>query len=38
MIARQYMKNERQTNTLQTTALVDAVYVRLVDVDPGRVA
>ena len=32
MIARRYMKNERQANTLQTTALVHEVYVRLVDV------
>src|SRR5215831_6926787 len=31
-IARRYMKNERQANTLQTTALVHEVYVRLVDV------
>ena len=32
LIARRYMKNERQANTLQTTALVHEVYVRLVDV------
>jgi RNA polymerase sigma factor (TIGR02999 family) len=32
MVARRYMKNERQTNTLQTTALVNEVYLRLVDV------
>jgi len=31
-MARRYMKNERQTNTLQTTALVHEVYLRLVDV------
>ena len=29
-IARRYMKNERQANTLQTTALVHEVYLRLV--------
>jgi RNA polymerase sigma factor (TIGR02999 family) len=32
MVARRYMKNERQANTLQTTALVNEVYLRLVDV------
>jgi RNA polymerase sigma factor (TIGR02999 family) len=32
LIARRYMKNERQANTLQTTALVHEVYLRLVDV------
>jgi RNA polymerase sigma factor (TIGR02999 family) len=31
-IARRYMKGERQDNTLQTTALVHEVYLRLVDV------
>jgi RNA polymerase sigma factor (TIGR02999 family) len=31
-IARHYMKNERAGNTLQTTALVNEVYLRLVDV------
>ena len=31
-MARRYMKNERQGNTLQTTALVHEVYLRLVDV------
>ena len=31
-MARRYMKNERQENTLQTTALVHEVYLRLVDV------
>jgi RNA polymerase sigma factor (TIGR02999 family) len=31
-IARRYMKNERRGNTLQTTALVNEVYLRLVDV------
>ena len=31
-MARRYMKNERQTNTLQATALVHEVYLRLVDV------
>jgi len=32
LVARRYMKNERQGNTLQTTALVNEVYLRLVDV------
>jgi len=32
IMARRYMKNERQANTLQTTALVHEVYLRLVDV------
>src|ERR1035438_864020 len=31
-MARRDMKNERQANTLQTTALVNEVYLRLVDV------
>ena len=31
-IARRYMKNERQPITLQTTALVHEVYLRMVDV------
>jgi RNA polymerase sigma factor (TIGR02999 family) len=31
-IARRYMKNEQPGNTLQTTALVNEVYLRLVDV------
>jgi RNA polymerase sigma factor (TIGR02999 family) len=31
-MARRYLKNERQANTLQTTALVHEVYLRLVDV------
>ena len=31
-IARRYMRNERAGNTLQTTALVHEVYIRLVDV------
>jgi RNA polymerase sigma factor (TIGR02999 family) len=31
-MARRYMMNERQGNTLQTTALVHEVYVRLVEV------
>jgi len=31
-MARRYVKNERQGNTLQTTALVHEVYLRLVDV------
>lgn len=31
-MARRYMKNERKANTLQTTALVHEVYLRLVDV------
>src|SRR5215470_13699342 len=32
LIARRYMKSERQGNTLQPTALVNEVYLRLVDV------
>jgi RNA polymerase sigma factor (TIGR02999 family) len=32
LMARRYMKNERQANTLQTTALVHEVYLRLVGV------
>jgi hypothetical protein len=32
LMARRYMKNERQANTLQTTAFVHEVYLRLVDV------
>ena len=32
LMARRHMKNERQGNTLQTTALVHEVYLRLVDV------
>ena len=32
LIARRYMKNEGQGNTLQTTAIVNEVYLRLVDV------
>jgi RNA polymerase sigma factor (TIGR02999 family) len=32
LMARRYMKNERHANTLQTTALVHEVYLRLVDV------
>jgi RNA polymerase sigma factor (TIGR02999 family) len=31
-MARRYMRNERARNTLQTTALVNEVYLRLVDV------
>src|SRR5215471_21840555 len=31
-IARRYMRNERPGNTLQTTALLNEVYLRLVDV------
>jgi RNA polymerase sigma factor (TIGR02999 family) len=31
-MARRYLRNERQANTLQTTALVHEVYLRLVDV------
>jgi RNA polymerase sigma factor (TIGR02999 family) len=31
-MARRYMKNERAGNTLQTTALVNEAYLRLVDV------
>src|ERR1700745_3524827 len=32
LMARRYMKNERPGNTLQSTALVHEVYLRLVDV------
>lgn len=32
LMARRYMKNERQANTLQATALVHEVFLRLVDV------
>jgi len=32
LIARRHMKNERQGNTLQTTAIVHEVYLRLLDV------
>jgi len=32
-MARRYMRNERSGNTLQTTALVNEVYLRLVDVE-----
>ena len=32
LMARRYMKNERQANTLQPTALVNEVFLRLVDV------
>jgi RNA polymerase sigma factor (TIGR02999 family) len=32
LMARRYMKNERLGNTLQATALVHEVYLRLVDV------
>lgn len=32
-MARRYMKNERAGNTLQTTALVNDVYLRVVDID-----
>jgi len=32
LMARRYMKNERQANTLQATALVHEVYLRLVEV------
>lgn len=32
LMARRYMKTERQGNTLQTTALVHEVYLRLIDV------
>lgn len=31
-MARRYMRNERAGNTLQTTALVNEVYLRLIDV------
>jgi RNA polymerase sigma factor (TIGR02999 family) len=32
LMARRYMKNERHANTLQATALVHEVYLRLIDV------
>jgi RNA polymerase sigma factor (TIGR02999 family) len=32
LMARRYMKNERQANTLQATALVHEVFLRLIDV------
>jgi RNA polymerase sigma factor (TIGR02999 family) len=32
LMARRYMKNERLGNTLQATALVHEVYLRLIDV------
>jgi RNA polymerase sigma factor (TIGR02999 family) len=32
LMARRYMRNERQANTLQATALVHEVYLRLIDV------
>ena len=32
LMARRYLKNERQGNTLQATALVHEVYLRLIDV------
>src|SRR3954468_11937802 len=32
LLARRHMRNERPGNTLQTTALVHEVYLRLVDV------
>ena len=32
LMARRYMKNERRADTLQTTALVHEVYLRLVDI------
>jgi RNA polymerase sigma factor (TIGR02999 family) len=32
LMARRFMKSERQENTLQATALVNEVYIRLVDV------
>jgi len=31
LMARRYMKNERQSNTLQSTALVNELFLRLVD-------
>src|SRR5215472_14805990 len=33
LMARRYLKHERERNTLQATALVHEVYLRLVDVD-----
>ena len=38
LVARRFMKNERQGNTLQTTALVNEVYLRLIDVQKCDVA
>src|SRR5882672_6067272 len=32
IMARRYLRNERHANTLQATALVNEVYLRLVDV------
>jgi RNA polymerase sigma-70 factor, ECF subfamily len=32
-LARRYMRNERQSHTLQTSALVNEAYLRLVDVE-----
>jgi RNA polymerase sigma factor (TIGR02999 family) len=32
LMARRYLKNERHANTLQATALVNEVYLRLVDI------
>jgi RNA polymerase sigma factor (TIGR02999 family) len=32
LMARRYLKDEHQANTLQTTALVNEVYLRLIDV------
>jgi hypothetical protein len=37
-MARHYMRNEHIRNTLQTTALVNEVYLRLVDVKKRRLA
>ena len=36
MIARRYLRNEAKSNTLQTTALVHEVYLRLVDAARAR--
>ena len=35
-LARRYMRNERAGNTLQTTALVNEAYLRLVDAARAR--
>ncbi len=37
-IARRYMRNERDSHTLQATALVNEVWLRLVDVEERRLA
>ena len=37
-VARRYMGRERADHTLQTTALVNEAYLRLIDASRGRVA